>query len=93
MHLPGEVRHIGAVEDALERYGVLIFRDQTLTPEAQVAWSRSFGPLAVNRQEGTRVPGSPEIFVVGNTTDPPVTFSPTTADGELETWTLFRDDR
>jgi alpha-ketoglutarate-dependent taurine dioxygenase len=75
---------IGAVEDALERYGVLIFRDQTLTPEAQVAWSRSFGPLAVNRQEGTRVTGSPEVFVVGNTTDPPVTFTPRTADGELE---------
>jgi alpha-ketoglutarate-dependent taurine dioxygenase len=75
---------IGAVEDALERHGVLIFREQTLTPEAQVAWSRCFGPLAVNSQAGTQVSGSPEIFVVGNTTDPPVIFSPTTADGELE---------
>lgn len=75
---------IDAVEDALETFGVLIFRDQTLTPEAQVAWSRSFGPLAVNQQASTRVPGSHEIFVVGNTTDPPVTFSPRTADGELE---------
>lgn len=79
-----DVEIIDAVEDALEKFGVLIFRDQTLTPEAQIAWSRSLGPLAVNEQVGTQVQGSLEIFVVGNTTDPPVTFSPQAADGELE---------
>lgn len=81
---PPDAGVVAAVEDALERYGVLIFRGQTLTPEAQVAWSRCFGPLALNQQAEAQLLNCPEIFVVGTTTDPPVIFSPKTADGELE---------
>ena len=40
---------IDVLEEALERYGVLIFHAQHLTPEEQVAWSRAFGPLAMTR--------------------------------------------
>ncbi len=75
---------IEAVEDGLEKYGVLIFRDQVVTPEDQVAWSRCFGPLAMTQRVEARLPNCPEIFIVGNTTYPPVTFSPKTADDELE---------
>jgi alpha-ketoglutarate-dependent taurine dioxygenase len=57
---------------------------QHLTPEEQVAWSRAFGPLALTRGMETRLPHCPEIFVVGNTVDPPVTFSPSTEHDELE---------
>ena len=75
---------IDVLEEALERYGVLIFHAQHLTPEEQVAWSRAFGPLAMTRGTETRLPHCPEIFVVGNTIDPPVTFSPSTEHDELE---------
>ncbi len=81
--LPDEAT-IEAVEDGLEQYGVLIFRDQGITPEEQVAWSRALGPLALTQRVGARLSHLPEIFLVGNTTDPPVTFSPKTAQDALE---------
>jgi taurine dioxygenase len=74
---------VSAVEDALETYGVLIFRDQNLTPADQIAWSGRFGPLAT-QQSDAQMPEYPQVLVVGNTTDPPIIFSPTTANGELE---------
>ena len=64
--------------------GVLIFHAQHLTPEEQVAWSRAFGPLAMTRGTETRLPHCPEIFVVDNAVDPPVTFSPNMEHDELE---------
>ncbi len=39
---------IAAVERALATHGVLFFRDQTLSPEAQVALGRRFGTLDVH---------------------------------------------
>src|SRR5262245_47442159 len=75
---------IDVLEETLERHGVLIFPAQHLTPEEQVAWSRAFGPLALTRGTETRLPHCPEIFVVGNTINPPVTFSPSTENDELE---------
>jgi alpha-ketoglutarate-dependent taurine dioxygenase len=75
---------IDVLEEALERYGVLIFPAQHPTPAEQVAWSRAFGPLTMTRGTETRLPHCPEIFVVGNTIDPPVTFSPSTEYDELE---------
>jgi alpha-ketoglutarate-dependent taurine dioxygenase len=75
---------INELEDALEHYGVLIFHAPHLTPEAQVAWSRAFGPLTPTWGADAHLPNCPEIFVVGNTMDPPVTFSPRAEHGELE---------
>ena len=39
---PEEVQ---AIHDGMTRFGVLVFRDQKLTDEAQVAFSRQLGPL------------------------------------------------
>ena len=75
---------IDVLEEALERYGVLIFHAQHLAPAEQVAWSRAFGPLVMTQGTETRLPHCPEIFVVRNTIDPPVTFSPSTAHDDLE---------
>jgi alpha-ketoglutarate-dependent taurine dioxygenase len=82
---------IDVLEEALERYGVLIFHAQHLTPEEQVAWSRAFGPLAMTRGTETRLPNCPEIFVVGNTIDPPVTFSPRT-ENDLHAGTFYNSE-
>ena len=77
---------VSAIEESLEKYGVLIFRDQDITPEQQVAFSKAFGPLAIPQikasSRGSEIPDA--ILAVGNTGDSLVTFSPATIDGELE---------
>lgn len=50
--------------------GLLIVRDQVLTPEQQIAFSRRFGELAVAGDNPViqkyTLPGHPEIFRVSN---------------------------
>ncbi len=75
---------IAAIETALEKYGVLIFRNQVITPEQQVAFSKSFGPLTNPQISDGRSKVPEEILVVGNTGKTPVTFSPAKEEGELE---------
>lgn len=72
------------VEDALERFGVLVFEDQQITPAQQVEFSRAFGTLEVSRRQHARHPKHAEVFVIGNSGNKLVTFSPNQPDGELE---------
>ena len=79
---------VAAIEEGLEKYGVLIFRDQDITPEQQAAFSKTFGALAIPQTKSSNpehAPALPDaILAVGNTGDTLVTFSPATPDGELE---------
>jgi taurine dioxygenase len=45
---------------------VLVFRNQALTPEQQIAFSRGFGELERHVVERYLLPGHPEIFRVSN---------------------------
>ena len=72
------------LEDALERFGVLVFENQSLTPEQQVKFTRAFGTLEVSRRQNALHPDHPEVFVIGNSGNKLVTFSPAQPDGELE---------
>ena len=45
---------------------VLVFRDQRITPDQQVAFSRRFGPLQIHVLHQFQLPGHPEILVVSN---------------------------
>ena len=54
------------IEAAYDRFGVIVFRDQRLTPEQQIAFSRRFGPLAQYTLAQYNMPGHPEIFVASN---------------------------
>ncbi|GAA4322082.1 TauD/TfdA family dioxygenase [Pigmentiphaga soli] len=55
-----------AIEDAFNRYGVIVLRNQKLTPEQHVAFSRRFGPTERYGIATYLLPGYPEIFVVSN---------------------------
>lgn len=73
-----------AVEQALERHGVLIFRNQAIEPAQQIAWSKAFAHLELTARIDARLEGHPEIFVVGNTGEQVVSFAPADGSGELE---------
>lgn len=48
------------------QYSLLVFRDQDLTPERQIAFSRRFGTLVEHTQPQFLLKGYPEIYVVSN---------------------------
>ncbi len=54
------------IEAAYDRYGVIVFRDQTLTPDQQIAFSKRFGPLDRYVLERYNLVTHPDIFVVSN---------------------------
>jgi len=56
----------GQIEDALHEHLVVVVRDQKLTPEQQIRFSRRFGALADHVMSPYVLPGHPEIYVVSN---------------------------
>src|SRR5260370_34254681 len=50
------------IEAAFNRHGILVFPDQPLTDEHQLAFSRLFGPLEVNpKYAGATMPVRPQL--------------------------------
>jgi taurine dioxygenase len=54
---------VADIRTALGAHGVLVFRDQALTPEQHIAAARRFGEINVNRFFG-KLDGHPEIALV-----------------------------
>lgn len=54
------------LRDAFSACSVLVFRNQNLTPEQQIRFSRGFGELEIHVMERYLLPGHPEIFRVSN---------------------------
>ena len=54
------------VRDAWFDAGVVVFRDQSLAPAQQVAFSRRFGALIVHVMRQFLLPGHPEILLISN---------------------------
>ncbi|MGR3513846.1 MAG: TauD/TfdA dioxygenase family protein [Paracoccaceae bacterium] len=75
---------IAIIEGALEKHGVLIFRDQQISPAQQIAFSRAFAELEMTSRVSARLDGHPEIFVVGNVDGQVVSFAPADGSDELE---------
>jgi taurine dioxygenase len=48
---------------------VLVFRDQRITPQQQVNFSRLFGPLQIHVLRNFQLAGHPEVLVVSNIVD------------------------
>jgi taurine dioxygenase len=67
---PMDEATFAAVEHAYDEHGVIFFRDQRITPEQHVGFTRRFGEIAYNIfGQRWSVPGCPEIVVVSNITD------------------------
>ena len=49
---------------ALCRHGVLVFRGQDISPEAQVALTRQLGEPEVHVLSNFSLPGMPEVFIM-----------------------------
>ena len=56
----------GEIGMALCRHGVLVFREQEISPEAQVALTRQLGEPEVHVLSDFSLPGMPEVFIVSN---------------------------
>ena len=54
------------VDRALAHHGVLVFRDQRLSPERQLSFCERFGPVEVNAFDQYALPGHPGVLVVSN---------------------------
>ena len=59
-------RAMDVVRDALNRYSVIVLRDQALTPADQIAFSRRLGEIRTSFYNRYSVPGHPELSVVSN---------------------------
>ena len=56
-----------SIRAALDRHGVIVLRNQTLTPEKQVAFTRRFGEPEFNFNAARfGIDGSPEIYLISN---------------------------
>ena len=65
-----------AIEAAMDQYAVLVFRNQPLTQDQQIAFAQSFGPLDLGLR---KVKGGPHRFKYAELAD----ISNVTADGEV----------
>src|SRR5882724_11363102 len=54
---------VGELRAALNKYGVIFFRDQTISPEQQIAFAERIGSININRFFKT-APGYPQIAEV-----------------------------
>ena len=59
-----------AIHRAFLDAGVLVLRDQRLTPEQHVAFSKRFGPLSIHVKDEFLYPGIPEILILSNRKHP-----------------------
>jgi alpha-ketoglutarate-dependent taurine dioxygenase/folate-dependent phosphoribosylglycinamide formyltransferase PurN len=84
MRKPPTPAVVEAIEDALERFGVLIVPEQNLTPAEQVRFSRAFGELDLPPRFEDRQAANPEIFVIGNPGERTVLFAPDTENDTAE---------
>lgn len=54
------------ISDAFNDHSVLVYRDQHLTAEEHIAFSRRWGTVQVNVRGEFNKPGYPEIYIVSN---------------------------
>lgn len=66
LNQPVSDARIAEIRAALVKHGLVVFRDQRITPEQHVAFSRRFGPLQVHVLNRFHLQNHPEILIVSN---------------------------
>lgn len=66
---PLDERTFAGISEAFFEHQVAVFRDQKLTPQQQIAFTRRFGELEQHVRKEHRLEGTPEILVVSNVLD------------------------
>lgn len=66
LNVPLSDADFSALRRELSDRSLLLLRDQDMTPEAQIAFSKRFGPLEAHVLQDFCLDGHPEIFVVSN---------------------------
>ena len=70
LSVPLEDATFARVKQAHLEHGVLVFRDQRLTPEQHIAFSARFGPLQIHPMSQFNLDGAPQILLVSNDKHP-----------------------
>jgi len=63
---PLDERELLRLKDAFNRYSLLVFQGQRLTPVEHIAFTRRFGEIEVHVQSNYHLRNHPEIFVISN---------------------------
>lgn len=63
---PLDAEAVEMLRRALADHCILVFRNQSLTPEQHIAFSRQFGSLAEHVLQDYLLPGFPQIYVISN---------------------------
>lgn len=66
LSLPLSGLDLARIRMALVKHGLLVFREQRITPAQHIAFSRRFGPLQVHVLNRFHLAGHPEILIVSN---------------------------
>jgi len=66
LNLPVSAAELARIRKALVEHGVVVFRDQRITPQQHIDFSRRFGPLQVHVLNRFHLAGHPEILIVSN---------------------------
>ena len=66
LNQPVSDARIAEIRAALVKHSVVVFRDQHITPQQHVAFSRRFGPLQVHVLNRFHLQHHPEILIVSN---------------------------
>jgi taurine dioxygenase len=66
LNLPLSARDFQRIHKAHLDHHLLVFRDQRITPQQQVDFSRRFGPLQIHVLRNFQLPSHPEVLIISN---------------------------